>query len=134
MGFSKIDPTRQERPEGRNCLLVYGYEQKDLLILDGLREETGISDLIQIEEERAGHPLQALISDVDGNLPYDAALPGPAIVFHAVSESELNSFLAGYRETGLKRALLAVTTPTSILWRFGDLLNELARERKKLEP
>lgn len=133
MAFTKINNSNKIRPSGTNCLMVYGYGEEALASIDRMRKETGIDELMPVPANWLGNTLAAIMDGSAIEKPYEREIPGPVCVFGAVSDYELNSFLDKFRESGLKKALFAVLTPTSREWRFGDLAGELARERKAME-
>ncbi len=132
MAFTKVGETNKTRPSGRNCLMVFGYEDAALATIESIRKEIGIDEIIPLKTGRLGNTLAEILENEPLEKPYEKEIPGPIGVFSAVSDYELNTFLNRFRESGLKKALFAVVTPTSRNWRFGDLASELARERKAM--
>lgn len=133
MSFSRVDEKSQKRPEGRNCLLAYGYDETQQALLRQLLQQAGIDELVVVTEGGTGLVVRDLVTDPPQNAPMSPFPQNPVAVFHAVSDSELNQFLNVFRGSGLPRPLFAVATPTSINWRFGDLVTELMRERRAME-
>ncbi len=133
MGFTKVSDTNNARPEGRNCVLIYGYNEEALCELDRVRVRTGIDEIVTIETNQLGNTLNAILTNEMIEKTYEKVIADPIMVFHAVSDVELNTFLNEYRTLKLKKALVAVVTKTSIKWRFGDLAVELSRERRAMK-
>ena len=133
MGFTKVDENSGTRPDGRNCLLVYGYDKIQQDMLQTLLAQAGIDELLEVTADGTGCVLGDLIANSPQDHPMEPLPPVPVAVFHAVSDAELNRFLTLFRSSGLPRPLFAVATETSILWRFGDLAAELMRERRAME-
>lgn len=133
MSFSRVDEKSRKRPEGRNCLLAYGYDEPQQTLLRQLLRQAGIDELVAVTEGGTGLVVRDLVTDAPQNTPMTPLPQNPVAVFHAVSDSELNQFLNVFRSSGLPRPLFAVATPTSINWRFGDLVTELMRERRAME-
>ena len=133
MGFTKVDEHSDTRPDGRNCLLVYGYDEIQQAALLDLLPQAGIDELFVVAPGGTGCLLRDLIANAPQEQPMDPLPPVPVVVFHAVSDGELNRFLTLFRGAGLPRPLFAVATETSIHWRFGELAAELMRERRAME-
>lgn len=129
MSFQKINKTDSQTPEGRECILVYGFSGKDLQVLKGYSVMLGIRDIVQIQQDMLDIKIKNILED---NIEKEQGEPGPkdrAIVFNAFSGQKLNTFIANFKSTGLIQPLLATVTATSIDWKFRDLVNELQRER-----
>jgi hypothetical protein len=133
MSFSRVDETSKQRPEGRNCLLVYGFDEAQQAVLKTLIAQVGIEELLPVTPGGTGVVIRDLVADHPENSPLEPLPQNPVAVFHAVSDSELNHFLNVFRSAGLPRPLFAVVTPTSRNWRFGDLVSELMQERRAME-
>ena len=133
MGFTKVDEHSDIRPDGRNCLLAYGYDGTQQAALLALLQQAGIDMLVEVTPGGTGCLLRDLIANTPQEHPMEPLPPVPVVVFHAVSDGELNRFLTLFRGAGLPRPLFAVATETSIHWRFGDLASELMRERRAME-
>jgi hypothetical protein len=133
MGFSRVDANSETRPEGRNCLLAYGFDEAQQGALRKLLIQAGIEELVPVTDEGTGLLLAELLADSPQNKAMSPLPASPVAVFHSVSDAGLNRFLTLFRASGLPRPLFAVVTPTSIQWRFGDLVSELMRERRAME-
>jgi hypothetical protein len=92
-----------------------------------------IQDIIQVKPSETLNTLKQLI-DLKGKKS-DKAIKhdNPAIILNAVSNAELNSFVHNFKTLGLKRPLFAVVTPTSIHWKFNDLIDDLLEEKAMFE-
>ena len=129
MSFKKIDKEETRVPEGRECILTYGFGGKDLQVLRGYCMMIGIRDIIEIKQDMLDVKVQDILED---NITKGEAEPGPkdpVIVFNAFSGKKLNTFIGNFKSTGMKQPLLATVTQTSIGWKFRDLVEELQRER-----
>lgn len=129
MSFQKIDHDDTLRPEGRPCILVYGY---DPLALETIRKYAkGYEGLavIEVKENHLQNTLKQII-DETGNLSNKMVdKKAPAIVINALSSAELNHFVHNFRSLGLQSPLFAMVTETSINWKFIDLIDDLLEER-----
>ncbi len=133
MAFTKVSDTNNARPAGRNCILIYGYNEEALSQLERVRVRTGIDEIVTVETNQLGNTLTAILENEIVEKTYEQEIPDPVMVFNAVSDVELNTFLNEYRTLKLKKSLVAVVTKTSIKWRFGDLAVELSRERRAMK-
>lgn len=130
MSFEKIDKTETQVPEGRECILTYGFAGKDLQVLKGYCAMIGVRDIVEVRQDMLDVTIFNIIEDhIQANKD---AEPGPkdrAIVFNAFSGKKLNAFIGNFKTTGMAQPLLATVTQTSIGWKFRDLILELQRER-----
>ena len=129
MSFQKINKNEIQTPEGRECILTYGFIGKDLQMLKAYCAMMGIRDIIEIKQDTLDVKIQDILED---NVVKNEAEPGPkerAIIFNAFSGQKLNTFIGNFKNTGITQPLLATVTATSIQWKFRDLVTELQRER-----
>lgn len=129
MSFQKIDHQDEQRPEGNTCILIYGYDAQGQEILKKYANAQGIEALIVIENDMTHNTLDTLIHGQATKADASDNLGSPAIILHAVSQAELNSIVHNYKQLGLPRCLFAMVTPTSIHWKFHDLMSDLLEER-----
>ncbi|MGM0509089.1 MAG: DUF3783 domain-containing protein [Fusobacteriota bacterium] len=133
MAFKEIKKDAKKRPEGNNCVMVYGYDDNQIDILENKVRAVGIDDLYNIKTENTHNTLTEIANgklDKKDNLE---DLPEKAVVFNAVSDSELNDFITLYEDNILGKTLFAVVTENSKSWSFSKLINELIREREEIE-
>ncbi|MDN5304312.1 MAG: hypothetical protein PWP46_1196 [Fusobacteriaceae bacterium] len=133
MSFAKIDENNIERPEGKNCILVYGYSQEENSIIDDFSKKIGIENFIHIKNEKVHHTLEDLVLNNLDNSISNHNVNEKAIIFNAVSDKELNEFISKFKLLNLPRPLFAVVTPTSKKWKFIELINELIKEREEFK-
>lgn len=130
--FTRIDKS-EKKMYGPRGLLVCGYPEKeregflnlaekvlgDIPVVFGVN--TGINDLLG---ELFKHGSKSGITE-----PSD--LPR-AVIMSGLSQKELHSLMAAYREAGLVRQLWATLTPTSETWTLKALLIELLAEAEAM--
>ncbi|TDT67340.1 uncharacterized protein DUF3783 [Hypnocyclicus thermotrophus] len=133
MSFTKIDENSIERPEGKNCILAYGYSQEENSIINEFSKKIGIEHFIHIPTEKTHHTLEELVINNLDNSTSISKINEKAIVFNAVSDKELNEFISKFKLLNLQRPLFAVVTPTSKSWKFIDLITELMKEREEFK-
>jgi len=129
MSFQKINGADTEIPGGRECLLVYGVNGKDLIKLKNLCTMIGIKDIIQVEKNMLGEKVENILDDHITKSECGEAPTDRTIVFNAFSGQKLHTFLENFKRTGIVRPLIASVTPTSINWTFLELILELQKER-----
>ncbi|OQY08280.1 MAG: hypothetical protein B6I28_04905 [Fusobacteriia bacterium 4572_132] len=128
MSFAKIDEENSQRPRGKNCILVSGYNEKELILLSNFIKKVGIEKIIEVKDEN--EILNQIIDEVNNNLNKSSE---KVIVFNSVSDKELNTFINNFKVLNLSRPLFAVVTPTSAKWKFKELVSELLKEKKAFE-
>lgn len=130
--FSRIDAARTERPEGRNCILVYGYGKHHTSAISEAAQAVGIDAVLSLETHHLGVRIRDLLdgSVTQGSFEHEVA--EPIVVMSALSDAEMNGFMDRFRTLGIPRPLFAAVTPTSRNWRFGDLALELGKERREI--
>ena len=130
MSFQKIDHEDTTRPEGRTCILVYGYDKIALSQIDKYAASIGALPIVEIKPEHINDTLGTIIegASLKASAPKDSPLI-PTIVLNAVSNAELNAFVHNFKNLGLARPLFAMVTETSIKWSFKQLVADLMEER-----
>ncbi|MDF1616266.1 DUF3783 domain-containing protein [Petrocella sp. FN5] len=129
MAFEKIDYNNNNRPEGKTCLLVYGYDETALDKIKNYASNYDIFELVLVTPTTMGNALERLINHTDKPTFGIEWVDTQAIVLNAVSPQELNDFVRNFKTLGLPRPLFAVVTPLSINWPFNELLKDLLDER-----
>lgn len=129
MSFKQIDHNDQQRPDGKTCILTYGYDPIALSAIKKFAASIGISEIIDIKHNQLFNTLRQLIDGTGNVSSKDITHKSPAIVFNAVTNGELNQFVREFRSLNLPRPLFAMVTPTSINWKFADLVDDLLEER-----
>lgn len=131
MSFKKVDNENKERPDGKVCILVYGYEDNEFMEIKNFAFQLGIETSIKVNKNSSINTLNHLIHEKELQVDDSKFHNEKAIVLNAISDFELNSFLTNFKNLGIKRPLFAVVTETSINWTFYDLLSDLMEERQK---
>lgn len=137
MSFQKIDQTNTERKVGRNCIMVYGYRDSDLELLENCRQKAGIDEIVLVNEsqiklsigeilENEAYPLSNLASDMTPSLEH-------TIVFSGHSHLELNQFIDAIKSISIRRPIFAGVTPHNLSWSFEALVEELVKEREEIK-
>ena len=130
--FSRIDADKTERPDGRNCILVYGYGKHHTGAIAETAQSVGIDGTLPLEPRHLGVRIRDLLDGSVTEGTFEHEVSEPIIVMSALSDAEMNAFMDRFRGLGIPRPLFAVVTPTSRNWRFGDLALELGKERREI--
>lgn len=133
MSFQQIDHQDKQRPDGKTCILVYGYDAIALNRIKKYAESMNLVEVIEVKVNQTYNTLQQLINGAGNVSSQPVKHTAPAIVLNAVSNAELNQFVHNFRTLGLPRCLFAMVTPTSIHWKFHDLIKDLLEERAMFE-
>ncbi|BDU51606.1 DUF3783 domain-containing protein [Haliovirga abyssi] len=133
MSFERINDEITERPEGKNCILVYGYNDNEFEKISSYTKKIGIDKILKIESQEVTLTLEDLVNEIKNNNDVDKGIEEKAIIFNAVSDSELHNFVQEFKTLNLNRPLFAAVTETSKKWKFSDLIKELMAEKKAFE-
>jgi hypothetical protein len=131
MSFQQIKKEDTKRPEGKNCILIYGFDGAEVNKIMLFSKKKGLDKCIVANENSLDNIISNLINeDIEVSNNSRNAIKSSLILFNAVSNYELHHFIENFNELGIKKPLYAVVTKTSINWKLGDLLEELLREKK----
>lgn len=119
---------------GPRKLLLTGFAADVQIKFKTLLQMLGFSDLslVWATEDQLETIIDDLVKLPDGSgNGRSSALPR-AVIVGGITEKELHSLISGCRKAGMKQALWAALTPTSVTWRLQQLLSELAAEHAAL--
>lgn len=133
MTFEAIDHEDRSRPEGKPCILVYGYTDDEMDAIAGYALAIGGLPCIPIEPGHVNTAIRDLVQEDPRKDLLASAPKEHVIVLNAVSNYELNSFVQQFGSLQLPRPLFATVTPTSIDWKFKRLIQDLKEERAMFE-
>jgi len=132
-GFEKIQHS-DKCFHGPRKLMLTGFSAVAQAKFRLLMEMLGITDLALVwagsEDLQANLGDLASLSDGYGQ-GTDSSLPR-AVIVGGISEKELRTLMSACRRAGMKQALWATLTPTSVAWPLRQLLAELDAEHKAL--
>jgi len=130
-GFEKIQHS-DKCLFGPRKLLLCGFAGTVQSKFKTLLEMLGMGDLplVWISEKQSAETLKDLVELSDGwGASQSSALPR-AIIVGGISEKELHQLMSGCRKAGMRQALWAALTPTSMQWPLHQLLAALSAEHK----
>lgn len=132
-GFEKLDNT-EKALFGPRKLVLTGFSAASQIKFKTLLEKLGLSDLppVWAASGQLDEPLNDLADRPEGfGEGVDSGLPR-AIIAGGITQRELRLLMSGCRNAGMKRAIWATLTPTSVTWPLKQLLAELTAEHKAL--
>jgi hypothetical protein len=132
-GFEKIGRSDTSL-FGPRKLLLCGFGPEAQEKFKALLEMLGLSRLalVWLSQGQSEETIGNLVGLADGTgTAHPSNLPRTVIVC-GITQNELHQLMSGCRKAGMKQALWAALTPTSIHWPLKHLLAELEAERKAL--
>lgn len=132
MSFVQMKKDNKERPDGKPCLLVHGFDTDGLQVVEKLALTLAIDDVIEIKTSMQNNVIQDII---DGKVSENALLSPideSAVIFNDLSEHDIHEFIGAFKTTGLKRPIYAASTPHSRKWTFKAWIAELMEERAEM--
>lgn len=132
MGFEQINEKDTDNPVGRNCILIYGYTSEENEMIQKFSMDNGINECIMVDDEMLGNKISDIIEETTSKVDYKTGVKAKTMVFNAVSNNTIHSFINAFKETSFKKPIYAVTTETSLKWKFGDLIKELVKEKMSM--
>lgn len=137
MSFQRIDQTNNQRKMGRNCIMVYGYKDSELELLEACRKRVGIDEMVLVQESEIKLPIEKILEreayGASNRLTDVTASLEKTIVFSGHSPLELNQFIDATKALPIARPIFAGTTPLNITWTFEALVEELVKEREEIK-
>lgn len=129
MSFQRINTEDFSHPEEKLCVLAFGYDKQQLSLLNEYLEKFEVPEYIHVTKKMLGLSLEEILDGKIEGDEFEKALQENALILSGFSGNLLNSFVHNFKDTNLPRPIFAVVTPTSIKWKFGDLIEELMLER-----
>ena len=132
-GFEKIGHS-EACLFGPRKLLLCGFgpqAQKKFKALLGMLELSRLA-LVWLSQEQSEERIENLASLADGSGSAQPSNLPRAVIVSGITQNELHQLISGCRKAGMKQALWAALTPTSIQWPLKHLLAELDAERRAL--
>ena len=128
MSFEKIDINNKETVSGRNCIIIYNFNSKELKSIKNYANILGIKDHIILSSKDA----ESIIKDVlENNLVSNCedGIKQKALIFNAISPAKMNMFIENLKKIKINNILKAVVTETSKEWTVNTVISNLIAER-----
>lgn len=134
MAFEKIDMKDVNRPEGRRCLLIYGFCDDELSLTQNYNKSFGVDDVLIVGESQLDDKIDGLLKGEEKmiNSINEDCEKDKFIIFNAFSNKEIHDYINEFKEKVDLNPIFAVITPHSLMWKLGDLIRELANERRAM--
>lgn len=132
MSFVQMKKDNKERPDGKPCLLVHGFDSTGLKVVNKMALALDIDEVIDIKTTMQNNVIQDII---DGKATENALLSPideSVVIFNDLSEHDIHEFISAFKGTGLKRPIYAASTVHSRKWTFKTWLTELMEERAEM--
>lgn len=132
MSFEKIDITDNIKRQGRSCIIIYNFNNKELKLIKNFANILGIKDQILVNEKNG----QSLIKDIlnDNIIATDnQGIKQKAIIFNAVSPAKISVFIENLQKVRINNSLVATVTNTSKEWTLNNLIENLISERTAIK-
>jgi hypothetical protein len=119
---------------GPRKLLLTGFAADAQTKFKTVLQTLGFSDvaLVWATEDQSETIIDDLVRLPDGSGSGLSSSLERAVIVGGITEKELHRLISGCRKAGMKQALWATLTPTSVTWHLQQLLSELAAERSAL--
>jgi hypothetical protein len=120
---------------GPRKLLLCGFPAAARAKFEDLLALSGLPDVPRVwaADGHAEAPILELFGLPDGSGADEPSGLPRAVIVGGITEAELIGLMGACRKSGMAPALWAVLTPVSEKWALRQLLEELARERDRLQ-
>ncbi|MCR1950133.1 MULTISPECIES: DUF3783 domain-containing protein [Clostridium] len=128
MSFEKLDTKDTEVKEGRSCVILCNFNQKEIKTVSNLAGMIGIRDRIVLSYKNGN----SIVKDViEGNILSDAedGIKNKAIIFNNIPGAKMGIFIENLKKFRVNNVLKATVTETSKEWTINVLLKNLVAER-----
>lgn len=132
MSFEKIDISDRSEQEGRSCVILYNFGDKELKKVQNFARIMGIKDQILLNYKNSDEVLKDVLEDKMGRNESNG-LKEKAIIFNAIAPGKIHVFLENLKKARIQRPVVASVTETSINWTMDYLLMNLIEERRALK-
>lgn len=116
--------------ETEKTLLIYGFNQQEEEVLKKLLEENNLPQYKVIKDNMG----ETTVKDILLGMAYEKKicnLPKEKVVlFNRCEDSDVMNGMKVIKDNFQGKPIFAVVTPTSIEWKFKDLLEHLMQERE----
>ena len=133
-GFTKIERS-EKRMYGPKGLVVCGYSAEEQNDFVTLIDKVGLSEtrvIFATTDDLTRNVGDIFSSEKRDGVPSDSSMPR-ATLMSGLTQNELHSLMAAYRDSGFARQIWATLTPISEKWPLENLLNELQAEDKAMK-
>ncbi|WP_338853689.1 DUF3783 domain-containing protein [Clostridium perfringens] len=131
MSFERIDISDRSEQEGRSCVILYNFGNKELKKIQNFARIMGIKDQIVLNSKNGDETIKNILEDKIEKTEGEG-VKERAIIFNAIAPGKVHIFLENLKKVGIQRSLVAMVTETSINWTIDVLVKNLIAERRAL--
>lgn len=131
MSFEKIDISDRSEQEGRSCVVLYNFGDKELKKVQNFARIMGIKDQIVLSYKNSDEVLKNVLEDKMEKSESNG-IKEKAIIFNAIAPGKIHVFLENLKKARIQRPIVATVTETSMNWTMDYLLMNLIEERRAL--
>ncbi|NLL30734.1 MAG: DUF3783 domain-containing protein [Clostridiales bacterium] len=131
MSFEQLDTKDREVKEGRSCLILCNFNNKEVKTIGNLAAMIGIRDKIILNHKNGN----SIVKDVlEGKISNDCeeGLKNKAIIFNNIPGGKMGVFIENLKKFRINNVLKATVTETSKEWTVNLVLKNLVAERVAL--
>ncbi|MBU5454816.1 DUF3783 domain-containing protein [Caproiciproducens sp. MSJ-32] len=131
MSFEQIDTKDREIKEGRSCIILCNFNNKEVKTVGNLASMIGIRDKIILNHKNGN----SLVKDIlDGKISNDCedGIKNKAIIFNNIPGAKISIFIDNLKKFRVNNVLKATVTETSKEWTINTVLKNLVAERVAL--
>ncbi|SHH94221.1 DUF3783 domain-containing protein [Clostridium grantii] len=139
MSFKKVNELDDTSVEGKKSILVYGFNEEELIKVKKFTGEMKIEEIIYVDKNMVQNTLGdlALGNGKVSNVFNNPVIIEKVVVFSNLSDKNIYDYVNGFKKEIGIRPIFASITVHSIKWKFYDLIQELIKEKeemKKISP
>lgn len=132
MSFQEMNKNNSIVQEGRPCIILCNFSDKELKAIQNVASIFGAKDQIIVNHKNG----DSIIKDIiDGNASdtCENGLKDKAVIFNAISQNKMSLLIDNIKKLKFPNPLMSVVTETSINWELNVLLENLKEERAALK-
>lgn len=134
MVFEKIDMEDKNNPDGRRSLIIYGFSEDEFNLIEKYNKSFEVDDVLTVDESQLDYIIDDLLKNMKKTISYknENSNNDKIILFNAFSNKDIHDYINDFKERIDLNPIFAVITPHSVKWKFSDLIQELANERREM--
>lgn len=131
MGGNKSKEGSDYILENNKAMLIYGFSQEDMDIINNLIKLNSLPGYILVEKSMASMTIRNILDGLNLRVFNNISIPEDRVIlFNNFSDKELDKAISILKESFIELPILAVVTPTSVEWTFKNLIEHLIEERE----
>lgn len=131
MSFEQLDTKDREVKEGRSCLILCNFNNKEVKTIGNLAAMIGIRDKIILNHKNGNSIVKDVLEGKISNY-CEEGLKNKAIIFNNIPGGKMGVFIENLKKFRINNVLKATVTETSKEWTVNLVLKNLVAERVAL--